>query len=38
MCWSESDGLKIEFYGNAAGDDYPVLRGLTAELRRKTIA
>jgi hypothetical protein len=38
MGWAESEGLKIEFYGNAAGDDYPVLRGLVAELRKKTIA
>jgi len=36
--WGESEGLKAEFYGNAAGDDYPVLRGLVAELRKKTIA
>jgi len=38
LVWSESEGLKIEFYGNATGDDYPVLRGFVAELRKKTIA
>lgn len=36
--WGESEGLAVEFYGNAAGDDYVVLRGLVAELRKKTIA
>jgi len=37
VAWSESETLKIEFYGRAAGDDYPVLRGLVAELRKKTV-
>jgi len=38
LVWSESEGLKVEFYGNAAGDDYVVLRGFVAELKRKTVA
>jgi hypothetical protein len=38
LAWGESEGLKVEFYGKSAGDDYPVLRGLVAELRKKTIA
>jgi len=37
MGWKESETIKIEFYGKAAGDDYPVLRGFVAELRRKTV-
>jgi hypothetical protein len=37
LVWSEAEGLRIEFYGNAAGDDYVVLRGFVAELKRKTI-
>jgi hypothetical protein len=36
--WCESETLKIEFYGKAAGDDFPVLRGFWAELRKKTVA
>ncbi len=38
LIWSESETLRIDAYGNSAGDDYPVLRGFVAELRRKTIA
>ena len=38
LVWSESEAIKAEFYGNAAGDDLVVLRGLFAELRKKTIA
>jgi len=38
LVWSETEGLKIEFYGKASGDDFPVLRGLVAELRKKVIA
>ncbi len=37
LVWSESETLKIEFYGKAAGDDYPVLRGFVAELKKKTV-
>jgi hypothetical protein len=35
--WMESDKLQVDFYGNAAGDDYPVLRGLVAEPAKATI-
>jgi hypothetical protein len=38
LVWSESETLKVEFYGNAAGDDNIVLLGFAAEKRRKTIA
>jgi len=38
MVWSESEKIKVEFYGNAAGDDNTVFRGFVAELRRKTVA
>jgi hypothetical protein len=38
LAWSESERIKIEFYGNSAGDDYVILRGFVAELRRKTVA
>lgn len=38
IVWSESEKIKVEFYGNAVGDDSAVLRGFVAELRRKTIA
>jgi len=38
LVWRESEGLKIEFYGREAGDDYVMLRGLVAELRKKTVA
>ena len=38
LAWSESERLKIEFYGRASGSDYPVLRGFVAELRKKTVA
>jgi hypothetical protein len=37
LVWSEAEGLRVEFYGNAAGDDYVVLRGFVAELKRKTV-
>jgi hypothetical protein len=37
LVWSESETLKVEFYGRAAGDDYPVLRGFVAELKKKTV-
>ena len=32
----EGETLKIAFYGKAAGDDYPVLRGVVAELSGET--
>ena len=38
LVWSESEKIKVEFYGNAVGDDNTMLRGFVAELRRKTIA
>jgi hypothetical protein len=37
FAWGEAETLKVEFYGNAAGDDYVVFRGFVAELKRKTI-
>jgi hypothetical protein len=37
IVWSESETIRIDFYGNASGDDYVVLRGFVAELKRKTI-
>jgi len=37
LVWSESEKIKVEMYGKAAGDDFPVIRGLWAELRRKII-
>jgi hypothetical protein len=36
--WMENETLGIDFYGNSAGDDYPVLRGFVAELKNKTIS
>jgi hypothetical protein len=38
LAWSESETLRVDFYGNATGDDYIVLLGFVAEKRRKTIA
>lgn len=38
ISWSESERIKVEFYGNASGDDIIVFRGFVAELRKKTIA
>ena len=38
LVWSESETIRVDFYGNATGDDYIVLRGFVAELKRKTIA
>jgi hypothetical protein len=35
--WGEAETLRVDFYGNATGDDYIVLRGFVAELKRKTI-
>jgi len=37
LVWSESETLKVEMYGKASGNDFPVIRGLWAELRRKVI-
>jgi hypothetical protein len=37
LVWGEAETLKVEIYGSAAGDDYVVLRGFVAELKRKTI-
>lgn len=37
LAWGEAEKIKIEFYGNAVGDDNIVLRGFKAELKRKTI-
>ena len=38
IVFSESERMRVEFYGNAAGDDLVMLRGLVAELRKKTLA
>jgi hypothetical protein len=35
--WGEAETLRVEFYGNADKEDYVVLRGFVAELKRKTI-
>jgi len=38
IVFSESERMRVEFYGSAAGDDLVMLRGLVAELRKKTLA
>jgi len=37
IVWSESETIRIDFYGNSSGDEYIVFRGFVAELKRKTI-
>jgi len=36
--WSEGETIKVSFYGNATGTDRPILLGLVAEPKEKTIS